>query len=157
MIRQRDQTSAGYSLIELVVVLAIISLAASLAMVGLRRVPDSVRLEVAARNLASALRLARATAIGRHDEVLFTLDADQRTFETALNRRGHFDSDISVNLIVAAPERRGSVGGFRFYPNGSSTGGQVDLTLNSWQARVLVSWVTGEAQLEFVKSSSIRE
>ena len=157
MIRRQNGSSAGYSLIELVVVLAIVSLAASLITVALRRAPDSVRLEVAARNLASALRLARATAIGRHRETLFILDAEQRTFESALNQRGQFDADISVNLIVAAPERRGAVGGFRFFPNGSSTGGRVDLTLNSWQATVLVSWVTGEAQLEFVKSSSVRQ
>jgi general secretion pathway protein H len=61
--------------------------------------------------------------------------------------QGSFAADIVAQLKIAEPERQTpSRGGFRFFADGSSTGGDVLLRLGSREARICVNWLTGEAQ-----------
>jgi general secretion pathway protein H len=41
-----------------------------------------------------------------------------------------------------------SDGGFRFFPDGSSTGGDVTLSLHGKQTRLCVDWLTGGVHQE---------
>lgn len=143
-----SRTSAGFTLVEMLVVLTIIGLVAALAFPALRRPPDNLRLEAATRTLASALRLSRAQAIGRNADVVLTIDADRRMFESSAVRATQLDHEISVEMIFATPERRGrAAGAIRFFPDGTSSGGDIVLTLGRRQARISVNWLTGEARL----------
>jgi general secretion pathway protein H len=54
---------------------------------------------------------------------------------------------MSVALTVAETERRGDVGGLRFYPDGQSSGGEIVLALDGWSSRIFVNWLTGEARV----------
>jgi general secretion pathway protein H len=143
------RTSAGFTLFEMLVVLAIIGLVVALALPNLRRPPDNLRLEAATRTVASALRLSRSQAIVRNADVVLTIDADRRTFESSTGSAIQLDHEISVELIFAAPERRGrAAGGIRFFPDGTSSGGDIVLTLDKRRARISVNWLTGEARLD---------
>jgi general secretion pathway protein H len=145
--------SAGFTLIEMLVVLTIIGLVAALGFPALRRPPDSLRLEAATRTLASALRLSRAQAIARNADVAVTIDTDRRMFESSAVRATALDPDISLKMIFAATERRGrAAGAIRFFPDGSSTGGDIVLILGARQARISVNWLTGEPRLDFAGS-----
>jgi general secretion pathway protein H len=143
------RTSAGFTLFEMLVVLTIIGLLVALALPNLRLPPDNLRLEAATRTVASALRLSRSQAIVRNADVVLTIDADRRTFESSTGSAIQFDHEISVELIFAAPERRGrAAGGIRFFPDGTSSGGDIVLTLDKRRARISVNWLTGEARLD---------
>jgi general secretion pathway protein H len=144
-----SRTSAGFTLLEMLVVLAILGLVVALALPTLQRPPDNLRLEAATRTLASALRFSRAQAIARNVDVVLTIHADRRVFESSTGSAVQLDQEISVEMIFAALERRGgAVGAIRFFPDGSSSGGDIVLTLNKRRARISVNWLTGEARLD---------
>jgi general secretion pathway protein H len=55
---------------------------------------------------------------------------------------------MTAELTFAKPEQTArSAGGFRFFPDGSSSGGDVRLRLRGREAKICVNWLTGEAQL----------
>jgi general secretion pathway protein H len=146
--RSERSSAAGFTLLEMLVVIAILALATAVAMPILARPSDGVRLQATARDLITALRLTRAMAIARNAEIALTIDVDKRTFASAAVRVHPFGPDIAAELTFAEPERTaGSTGGFRFFPDGSSSGGDVHFRLRGSEARICVNWLTGEAQL----------
>jgi len=147
------RASAGFTLFEMLAVLAILGLVAALAIPALRRPPDSLRLEAATRSLASALRLSRAQAITRNTDVVLTVDVDRRIFASSTGLSIELDQEISVEMVFAAPLRRGrAAGAIRFFRDGTASGGDILLTLNKRRARISVSWLTGEARLDLTPS-----
>jgi general secretion pathway protein H len=143
------RTSTGFTLLEALMVLAILGLVAALALPSLRRPPDKMRLEAATRTLMSALRFSRAEAIVRNDDVIVTMHVDSRVLKSSAGSAIQIDQDISVETVFAAAERRRSAAGsIRFFPDGTSSGGDIILTLNKRRARIWVNWLTGEARLD---------
>jgi general secretion pathway protein H len=145
---QHRAGTTGFTLIELLVVLAIIALVAGIGVAYLGGRPsDRIRLEATARHLAEALRVSRAAAVLRNAEIALTVDTEGHNFESAAASRQGIDSDIAVRLTIAEPERLTSArGGFRFFPDGSSTGGEILLGLRGREARICVNWLSGEAR-----------
>jgi general secretion pathway protein H len=145
--RTRQHRNAGFSLLEMLVVLAILALVATVVLPTLVRPSEGLRLQASARELIAALRVARAAAISRNIETVLTVDVDRRSFASPTGASGSFAPEIAAELKVAEPERVSrSRGGLRFYPDGSSTGGDVALSLRGKQARVCVDWLTGAAR-----------
>jgi general secretion pathway protein H len=138
---------AGFTLLEMLVVIVIIALATAIAMPNLARPSDGVQLQATARNLINALRLTRAMAIARNAETALKIDVDKRTFTSPAIRGQSLDPDMTVELTFAKPEQTASsTGGFRFFPDGSSSGGDIHLRLRRAEAAICVNWLTGEAE-----------
>ena len=141
--------TAGFTLFELLVVLMIMSLVTALALPSLRRAPDHLRLEAAARTLASALRFSRVAAMARNADVVLSVDAERRSFAFSGGATIELEPEISVHMVVAAPLRRGrGVGAIRFFPDGTSSGGDIVLALDQRRVRISVNWLTGDAELD---------
>jgi general secretion pathway protein H len=139
---------AGFTLIEMLVVLVILALAATVAVPLLSGGSEGLRLQLAASELAAAFRVTRSAAILRHMETSLMIDVDRRTFKSSVVSKRPFAADIEAKLTFAsgigsAP----SEGGFQFFPDGSSTGGDVLLTLHGKQSRLCIDWLTGEIRL----------
>lgn len=145
---QPGHSAAGFTLLEMLIVIAMLALATAVAMPVFTRPSDGVRLQATARNLIDALRLTRAMAIARNAEIALAIDVDKRVFASAAIRAQSFGPDMTAELTFAQPEQTArSTGGFRFFPDGSSSGGDVRLRLRGREARICVNWLTGEAQL----------
>jgi general secretion pathway protein H len=142
-------TAAGYTLLELLVVVAIMALVASIAVPFISgSASDTLQLNAAVHVLTGAIRATRANAILRDTQAVLIIDADKRTFSSPAIPARAFGSDIDAHLQVAEPERLSpSRGGIRFYPDGTSTGGDVRLSLHGHEARICVNWLTGEPRL----------
>jgi general secretion pathway protein H len=55
--------------------------------------------------------------------------------------------ELAAEMRIAEPERTSpSRGGFRFFPDGSSTGGDLRLRVGGREASICVSWLTGQAR-----------
>ncbi len=165
---RRDRTLgatavSGMTLIEVLAVLAILSLAAVMA-VPLVRAPSPERtLQTAADNLARQVRAARSTAILTNGETRLLIDVDARTIATrtgdarvagllnantpvrvAGGQPVQLPSGMTVTVTAAAADvEPGRVAAIRFFPDGSSTGGRIELRLRERRAVVAVDWLSG--------------
>lgn len=140
----------GFTLVELLVVLAIAGLIVGLASPLVTRGFPGVKLDTAASTVAQALRQARSAAITRNAEVVFRLDVEARALRVGTSGRATtLPEDIGLRFLVGDQEVTGeTTGGIRFYPDGSSTGGRVHLALGGRAYRVEVDWLTGRIRVE---------
>ena len=147
--RRTDHPDAGFTLLEMLVVLTILGLVAAIAAPALTRPSDNVKLAAAAREITGALRLTRSAAIARNNEQVLLIDVDRRIYTASFAAERRFPADIKAKLKVAEPERiSASRGGIRFFPDGSSTGGEMVLSLRDRHVKLCVHWLTGQPVLE---------
>jgi general secretion pathway protein H len=136
--------AAGFTLIEIIIVLTLAALLLALVPPRLSGALAAAEIRSAARELASALRYARSRAVTRHAEVLLTLDTERRRYRVSGSRWRALPEDLQLKLTTARSERRSrGVGSIRFYPDGTGTGGQIALGSGARGFVVDVSWLTG--------------
>lgn len=146
----------GFTLLEMLVVLAMLGLVAGVALPSLRQTPPGLRIEASARTLCAALRLTRMRAIATNSEMTLMVDADRKTYWSPAVRETALLQEAAIEMAVADSQRHGrNRGGFLFFPGGGSTGGDIGLTLFGRRAAIHVNWLTGEARC--VMSQSIFE
>lgn len=148
--RPGDRYCAGFTLLELLVVVALMALATGIALPLLNGKPtENFRLRASVYDLTSAIRATRAAAILHGNQAVLIVDVDDHTFTSPALPARSFAPEIAAQLQVAAPERLSpSRGGIRFYPDGTSTGGDVRLSLHGRESRVCVNWLTGEPRVD---------
>lgn len=128
---------AGFTVIELIVVLALLAFAYALVAPSVAGLLDGPRFDGAVREVIIALREARATAITKSRSVEFMVAGDRRSWRS----NGHAGTVADgVNLIL---EGRAASPEIVFFPDGSSTGGLVSLTSGARTRVVAVDWVSG--------------
>lgn len=135
----------GFTLAETLVVLVIIGLVLAVLPPLLTRGMPSLRLQNAVRDVSSGLRLARTEALRRGVPAVFELDTGARVLRVpAAGKQRPLPEDIAVEVTTAANEIVDeSTAAFRFYPDGSSTGGNILLSVDDRGFRVTVDWLTG--------------
>ncbi|HYD31119.1 MAG TPA: GspH/FimT family pseudopilin [Azospirillaceae bacterium] len=142
------RTEAGFTLIELLVVMAILALMTAATAPMLFREPAGFRLSRAAREVALALREARAEAIRRNRDQVVTIDVGRRLYGLGEAPGRSLPASLSISLYTARSQLvDGSVGHIRFHPDGGSTGGRVRLAQGEVRRDVLVDWLTGSVRI----------
>jgi len=147
MTRRNPTPDAGFTLLELLVVLAIVGMVGVLTMPTLAPPSDALRLQAAAGEIIQTFRRARSSAIARNTDVAVTIDVDKHTVHWPAGQLLRVDRDITAQLKVAEPEPSAPArGSFRFFADGSSTGGNVTLKLKHKETHICVDWLSGRAQ-----------
>jgi len=147
--------SAGFTLVELMVVMVIIALVMGLVATSISRSISGAESRVAARKLVASLRYTRTQAILKKAEKVFEVDTEARTYQAPDRKLVELPKGMDVLLTTARSELTSeAAGGIRFFPDGGSTGGHVELIVNGREYRVNVAWLTGEATLVKQEDSS---
>jgi len=140
---------AGFTLLEMMVVVVLLALTMTLIPPLFSTGVSSAELKSAARELVAGLRQVRGRAIAKQEETIFLMDVDQRSYR--LKEEGRFSSlpsALDIRLTTGHTEvRDDKLGGIRFFPDGSSTGGQIQLSNHQREYRVDVEWLTGKVTL----------
>ena len=139
---------AGFTLIEMLIVVAVLSLV--LAIVATRGPMRSQTLEAraTASRIEQDLRLARSKAIASNMPTRFVLDFATHTYRidggpsTALPR-----SVVLAVTAVSDETRAERLAAIRFNPDGSSTGGRIELADGQQRLRIGVDWLTGRISM----------
>lgn len=139
----------GFSLLEIVVVVALIALLAGLAASTIGQALPGQQLRGSARELVTALRFTRAQAIASGREQVFELDVGNRRWRAAGQRDGEVPEEIELEVTTAREPgvRRSEVAVVRFFPDGAATGGRIVLLRGDAAWRIDIGWLTGEVKL----------
>lgn len=144
----------GFTLVELLVVMVIMALVLGLVATSLSRSISGAESREVARKIVASLRYTRTQAILKHSEQVFTVNTEQRSYQAPGRNRVQLPEGVDILLTTARSEVTSEdVGGIRFFPDGGSTGGRVDLVVNGREYLVNVAWLTGEASLEIPDES----
>lgn len=150
-IEHRDATrsSRGFTLLELLLVLTLAALAMTLSTPSLLRSLESAQLSAAAAGLHATLRQARWQAVRERRELSLVVDTAKRWYRLDPGgKRRELPEGSTVLLVGAASEQLSrSQGGIRFYPDGSASGGSIDLRGTERRYRINVEWLSGRALL----------
>ena len=134
----------GFSLLELLVVCLIAVLALSVAAPRLNTALDTLQFKRSTRDVLMAAATARSRAMLEQREVRLVFDLKRRRFfSDALRARNLYPANMAVDLTVAEIERDERHAGIRFYPDGSATGGRVDMSIEGHRLVIDVDWITG--------------
>jgi general secretion pathway protein H len=141
--------SQGFTLFELLIVLAIIAVLTGVAVPLLGRPSAEFRIEKSARAIAAGLERTRGEAIATNRARAFTLDVEQRWFRDSANaRRVELPDSVAISFDTARSEMIGdAVARVRFFPDGSSTGGRIVLMAEERHYDVAVDWLTGRVSV----------
>ena len=140
----------GFTLIELLIVIVVIAMTAAVVAPNIGSGNQTATLNGAARELASGLRFARGHALSHRKEVILLLDLDDNTYKiTDKNKLYKLSKEIEVTLEIAQSQMIDEKqGGFRFFPDGSSTGGRITLELAENKRQLDVNWLTGQVEID---------
>ncbi len=141
---------AGFTLFELLIVLAVVSLAYLVVAPSFNAPKGASELRVAALDVFGAARRARGAAIASGEPVDLWFDIAGKRYGVGSRERGQqMPGGIAIQVRAARELRdgRGRIG-IRFFTDGSSTGGTIDLAADGKLARLGIDWLTGAVRLE---------
>lgn len=140
---------AGFTLLEVVCVLAIIALLAAIALPAMPRTTSLPQLEGYAVEAAALLNADHAAAQRLNREIATLINAQSRMMQSgASGRILQFPADVKVQTMLAARCNDRTAGPtVRFLPSGLSCGGVLDLTRLGKGFEVRVNWLTGVAEI----------
>ncbi len=160
----------GFSLLEIVVVLVLLSLCVALIAPSLSRFSTSVELKAAAKKVAAILRYSRSEAInkGKVYQVIFDanlmavkvqpVETDQGEETDMKEPKETKEAPKTYVLPASVQMKEFNIGStqyptdlpaFEFYPNGGSNGGDVLIDSQSQKGfKIKVHFLTGNVVIE---------
>ncbi len=142
--------SKGFTLLELMLVMFIVILGFSVIGLNISSGKDTTEHQSVARDMVSALRFAKGQALISNKETTLNLDLNENTY-TVSGRDKVFTipETIAVTVVTAQDEMEGEgLANFRFFPDGSSSGGRIKLERNGTTWQIDINWLTGQVELE---------
>jgi len=144
----RPAREAGFTLLELIVVIAIVGLTFTVFLIHGPMISHSLTTKQVAAQLAAGLREARARAIGSDRPVSLTLDLQARRYRIADLPSHPLPSGFEIALLTTTGEvHKGQDPGIRFEPDGSSSGGRIELIEGKHKLDIGVDWLTGRIRV----------
>ncbi|BAV50741.1 general secretion protein H [Mesorhizobium loti] len=136
--------TAGFTLVEMLVVLAIMALVAAIAAPGLVSHYRTKSLETVAGEITMRLRLSRTSAIATARPRQIVVDLGSRLIHFGERDSLALPDDVKVTLITGQETvvaDRQTV--LTFLPDGSASGMDIALEQKGRTARIAVNWLTG--------------
>ncbi len=145
---RRLRRERGFTLFEVLIVLAIIGLVSAIMAPMIFKGFSGTRARAAAYEIAAALRQARGEAVAANADVAVMVDRARRAYAIETAKPKVLAATLRLSLYAAQTEQIGAdIGGIRFYPDGSATGGQVTVRDETTGYHVDVDWLTGRVSV----------
>lgn len=135
------RADAGYSLLEILIVLGIFALAAAVVIPRIGNVRSSTTGRITEQTIIDEIRRVRSEAIRSNNMHWLEVSADGRFLETSTDRRINIAHGMRID--PAAVGRK-----VRFYPDGRSSGADWKLTGGESTVIITVDWLTGHVHIE---------
>lgn len=136
---------AGMSLLEMLLVVALIALVGLLTVGMFSRGTAGMQLRGAGKEMASQLRLARTQAIASGEPQRFIVTPARHHWQGAGGREGSVPPQLQMHFEGAAQlQETAGEGVIEFHPDGGSSGGLIGLRQGNARWTIRVGWLTGE-------------
>ena len=139
----------GFTLLEMVCVVAIIALLAAILLPHMPRGTSRQRLEAYAIDTASLLHADRNAAIRGRLQVATQVDANNRSVRSGSSgRMVQMPDDVVFSAVLAERcNERPAFSTISFFASGMSCGGTIVLTRPSMSYEIRVNWLTGGIEI----------
>jgi general secretion pathway protein H len=141
----RRRGTHGFTLLEVVCVVAIVTILAAIVIPAIPRGTSRVRLESYAIETAAMLKADRNAAIRNRMQIATEVDAPSRVIRSgATGRVIKVPDDVAFDAVLAARcNQRADGATIRFFASGMSCGGAIALTRLGVGYEIRVNWLTG--------------
>jgi general secretion pathway protein H len=142
-------TTNGFTLLEVVCVVAIVAILAAIVVPALPRGTSRSRLESYAMETAAMLKADRNAAIRNRVQIATEVNAASRMVRSgATGRVIRVPDDVAFDAVLAARCNQRAAGPtIRFFASGMSCGGAIALTRLGVGYQVRVNWLTGGVEI----------
>jgi general secretion pathway protein H len=132
----------------MIVVLVVLGLVIGLVLARGPMHSRTLEARAAARDIAQTLRAARARAIAANRPVEFTLDPRGHSFRIDAGEANGLPPWLDLSAAVAPGETFGNrIVAIRFAPDGSASGGRIELANGKLRLSIGVDWLTGRVSV----------
>ena len=144
-----DGTERGFTLLEMVCVLAIVAMLAAVLLPLVPRQTSHSRLQAYAMQMATLLKTDRNAAIRRGADVATLVDTRTRSLRSgATLATVRVPDDVGFQaLLPQTCRQRAALSTIDFFANGMSCGGTITLTRFDAGFEVRVNWLTGRIEI----------
>lgn len=140
----REDSTAGFTLVEMLVVLAIMAVVAAIAAPGLARNYRSKDLNTLTSEITTRLRLSRTSAIATATPRQVVLDPRAHAIRFDERETLVLPDDVKMTVITGhettVADRQAIL---TFLPDGSASGLEIELRRKAQTTRIAVNWLTG--------------
>lgn len=141
--------AGGFTLVELLVALALLALLSAVAVPMLTGRPAGAELTASAEAIGHALGRTRGQALASNRPAIFEIDLSERWFRGGEDSRpGRIPPALAVSVTTARSETGpGERARFRFFPDGTASGGRILLTAATDRREIAIDWLTGRVRI----------
>jgi general secretion pathway protein H len=139
----------GFSLLEMVCVIAIIALVAAVLLPMVPRQTSRPRLQAYAMQAATLLKSDRSAAIRGGVDVATLVDPHARAIRAGASREMlQLPDDVRFDaLLPQSCRQRAALSVISFFPDGMSCGGTIALSRLGTAYEIRVNWLTGRIEM----------
>lgn len=151
---------SGFTLIEVLIVLAIIGLSSAIIFPAMGKGKPQIEIDSAVRKMTSVLKLCRSEAIAKSKEAVFTLEIDKNRYSCDHSKaQYYYFSDIRTKFTTTSKGVMADklAGKLFFYPDGSSSGGEISLQIGKLNRHLIIDWLIGSVKLRNEKAQAKNE
>jgi general secretion pathway protein H len=140
---------AGFTLVEMLAVLAIMATTLAISLPYVRKSGDQRILESTAQIIAARLRQAQAASVSSNSESLLKIDLKNSLL---LEPKYALPNGTSFHIETAQGQITDDTVSIRFFADGGSTGGKITLSKGKSQIELAINWLDGAVVLTNVKT-----
>lgn len=144
------ESEGGFTLMEMLTVLAILALVIVVSLPFLKTSSPGKVFRAQAQQISALLRLARIDAVTQNKETRVIVDLKNRRIDyPGRDNAIILPAETSLEVKTVRGEVVSADAGFRFMPGGGATGGAIALEHDGNKATIAISWLTGAVAIDY--------